>query len=146
MSWQQNAACKGMNPDIFYEPRHAARALITCWSCPVQEQCGVHAEVAEEEYGVWGASLSRLRREHPERIRVRAVLERELRDTRNWVYARELSARLGLERNTVQKVLARMVDAGAVEVRHAGKRVNQWRWKPDADTLPDRNTASTGAR
>ena len=54
MSWQQNAACKGMNPDIFYEPRHAARALITCWSCPVQEQCGEHAEVAEEEYGVWG--------------------------------------------------------------------------------------------
>lgn len=131
MSWRDQAACKGMNPNLFYEPKHAAQALITCWSCPVQQQCGQHADDTAEEYGVWGASLRRLRQEHPERVRARAVIERELRGTRNWVYSRELSLRCGLQTNTVQKTLARMVDSGCVEVRRAGKRLNQWRWKSD---------------
>lgn len=127
-NWRDQAACKGQPVEWFYADKYAARALITCWSCPVATECGRHADLAGEEFGVWGASTKRLRRDHPERINVRAILERELSGCENWVYARELAARLGLERNTVQKVLGRMVDSGVLEVRHAGKRVNQWRW------------------
>lgn len=127
--WRDDAACKGQPVEWFYADKYAARALITCWSCTVANECGQWAEQAGEEFGVWGASTKRLRRDHPDRINVRAVLERELSGCENWVYARELAARLGLERNTVQKVLGRMVAAGVLEVRPAGKRVNQWRWK-----------------
>jgi DNA-binding transcriptional regulator YhcF (GntR family) len=70
-----------------------------------------------------------------ERVNVRAILTAELEGAENWVYARELAARLGLNRNTVQKVLGRMVDAGVLETRMAGTVVKQWRWRQQQEEV-----------
>lgn len=136
VSWRDEAACKGQPTEWFYSTKYAARALIVCNDCPVRHDCDTEAARTPEEFGVWGGSAIRLRRNMPvERINVRAILTRELDGSENWVYARELAARLGLERNTVQKVLSRMVDAGVLETRMAGTTIKQWRWRQEQEEM-----------
>jgi hypothetical protein len=136
MSWRTEAACKGQPTEWFYSTKYAARALIVCNDCPVRRPCNQEAEQAGEEFGVWGGTAVRLRRNMPvERVNVRAILTAELEGAENWVYARELAARLGLNRNTVQKVLGRMVDAGVLETRMAGTTVKQWRWRQQQEEV-----------
>jgi WhiB family transcriptional regulator, redox-sensing transcriptional regulator len=62
--WQDRAACKGMDPTLFFGPEHtevvkekrdreeAAKAV--CRACPVQQECLEHALEAKEAYGIWG--------------------------------------------------------------------------------------------
>ena len=61
--WQLNAACRGMDSEVFFHPdgqRGAARAererkaKAVCESCPVLMQCRDHALKVREPYGVWG--------------------------------------------------------------------------------------------
>jgi len=63
--WRDLAACKGMDPDIFFLKRDqggrngAAKAV--CAGCPVSEEC---LEVgANELSGIWGGLSGRQRRE-----------------------------------------------------------------------------------
>ena len=66
MSWQQNAACRGMDPAIFFPDlgnhNHAAKRV--CAGCPVRIDCLEHALNAGEEFGIWGGLTE------PERRRV----------------------------------------------------------------------------
>lgn len=76
-AWQDLAACRGMNPDMFYPPLQDGRGRIPqsehrlqlaraneakqiCARCPVQPQC---AEAGEFEQGLWGGQTERERRE-----------------------------------------------------------------------------------
>ncbi len=62
--WRQKAACRGVDPDIFYpvseEAAEEARAI--CRSCPVLETCLEWALSSRERDGVWGGATERERR------------------------------------------------------------------------------------
>jgi WhiB family transcriptional regulator, redox-sensing transcriptional regulator len=63
-AWRQRAACRGVDPDIFYpvseEEAEEARAI--CRSCPVVETCLEWALTNRERDGVWGGATERERR------------------------------------------------------------------------------------
>jgi len=62
--WHNRAACRGMDPEIFFpargEPQGKARAV--CAVCPVREECGAFALANGEKYGIWGGMSERERR------------------------------------------------------------------------------------
>lgn len=62
--WRQRAACRGVDPDIFYpvseEEAEEARAI--CGSCAVKELCLEWALAHRERDGVWGGATERERR------------------------------------------------------------------------------------
>jgi Transcription factor WhiB len=53
--WQKRAACRGMDPDIFFPRRGESLepAKAVCSRCPVFRQCKTHAIEYDEDYGVW---------------------------------------------------------------------------------------------
>jgi len=55
-AWRAQAACRGTDPALFYDPHPAAvaAAKTICAACPVRVACAAHAIAAGEEYGVWG--------------------------------------------------------------------------------------------
>lgn len=62
--WRQHAACKGMNPDLFFPSRgeSSREAKATCRSCTVRTECLEHAIAADIRNGVWGGESERARR------------------------------------------------------------------------------------
>lgn len=61
--WQRDAACRGMDVEVFYHPpaerrstkqRRIEQAKTICAGCPVLEQCRRQALTTREPYGVWG--------------------------------------------------------------------------------------------
>ena len=62
--WQDKAACKGMDPTLFFGPEYAETvkekrdredaAKEVCNTCPVREECLEYALDAREAYGIWG--------------------------------------------------------------------------------------------
>ena len=63
--WQQNAACRGLDTEQFYNPDRArgpnkrareAAAKAVCAQCPVVQSCLNWALTAGEPYGVWGGT------------------------------------------------------------------------------------------
>lgn len=71
--WSKDAACKGMDPDIFFPERgdhegvRAAKAV--CLNCPVKIDCR-DAHITERE-GIWGGMSSRERRTYRSKNRER---------------------------------------------------------------------------
>lgn len=63
-TWRDRAACRGIDPEIFYpvsdEEVDAARAI--CAVCPVREACLEHALSSREKEGIWGGCTERERR------------------------------------------------------------------------------------
>ena len=64
LSWRQRAACRGVDPDIFYPAadEDAEEAKGICGICPVREACLEYALVNRERDGVWGGATERERR------------------------------------------------------------------------------------
>lgn len=64
LSWRQRAACRGVDPDVFYPSTDegAEEAKSICRSCPVRESCLEYALVNRERDGVWGGATERERR------------------------------------------------------------------------------------
>jgi WhiB family transcriptional regulator, redox-sensing transcriptional regulator len=62
--WEQQAACRGLDPEIFYpvseEEAEAAKAV--CGQCAVQVSCLEHALGSRERDGVWGGATEKERR------------------------------------------------------------------------------------
>ena len=79
MSWQDRAACGGMEALLFFgpdnEPRSAreireAKAKAVCQTCPVRVQCLDYALRNSIRYGIWGGLNGEERaREHRRRAR-----------------------------------------------------------------------------
>ncbi len=63
-TWRHHAACKGIDPDVFYphEDEEAEAAKEVCGVCPVRQACLEHALGARERDGVWGGATERERR------------------------------------------------------------------------------------
>jgi WhiB family redox-sensing transcriptional regulator len=63
-TWRQHAACRGLDPDIFYPPsdEEAEEAKAVCAECPVRQPCLEHALSHRERDGVWGGLTERERR------------------------------------------------------------------------------------
>jgi WhiB family transcriptional regulator, redox-sensing transcriptional regulator len=62
--WNQQAACKGLDPDIFYpvSDEEAEVAKAVCAQCAVQRDCLEHALGSRERDGVWGGATEKERR------------------------------------------------------------------------------------
>lgn len=70
--WDDVAACKGMDPALFY-PSHGEATefgVAVCSSCPAILDCAVYALRAGEEHGVWGGLSGKQRREIRRRLRL----------------------------------------------------------------------------
>lgn len=62
--WQDRAACKGMDPILFFGPENPESvkekrdredaAKVICHTCPVKHDCLEYALEAREAYGIWG--------------------------------------------------------------------------------------------
>ena len=58
-SWMARAACKGMDPELFFPTHKApntaiAEARKVCARCPVAARCLVYAQANNIGHGVWG--------------------------------------------------------------------------------------------
>ena len=63
-TWRQHAACKGVEPDIFYPATddEAEVAKAVCAICPVRQPCLEYALASRERDGVWGGATEKERR------------------------------------------------------------------------------------
>ena len=64
LAWRQRAACRGVDPDIFYpvSDEEAEDAKAICAICPVRQACLEWALANRERDGVWGGATERERR------------------------------------------------------------------------------------
>jgi WhiB family redox-sensing transcriptional regulator len=55
-TWRHDAACRGMDPDLFFPERGEAPApaVAVCARCPVRDECFAYALAHGEKFGVWG--------------------------------------------------------------------------------------------
>lgn len=55
-SWMADAACRGMDPELFFPERgeDTRTARQVCFSCSVRSHCLDYALDNKEGYGVWG--------------------------------------------------------------------------------------------
>ncbi len=53
--WREIAACKGENPNVFFENEFTDLALTYCRTCLVQAEC-LREAMATKEYGVRGGT------------------------------------------------------------------------------------------
>ncbi len=63
-SWRQHAACRGLDPEIFYpvSDDEAEVAKAVCAGCAVRQACLEHALGSRERDGVWGGATEKERR------------------------------------------------------------------------------------
>ena len=63
-TWRQHAACRGVEPDIFYpaSDEEAEVAKAVCAVCPVRQPCLEYALSSRERDGVWGGATEKERR------------------------------------------------------------------------------------
>ena len=78
-SWQGQANCLGVDPDLFFPERGAStrEAKGVCRGCVVREECLEYALVNGEKFGIWGGLSERERR----RIRRQRTLARQANGT-----------------------------------------------------------------
>ncbi len=64
LAWRQHAACRGVDPDIFYpvSEEDAEEAKAICAACAVHEKCLDFALGNRERDGVWGGATEKERR------------------------------------------------------------------------------------
>lgn len=78
MSWQEEAACAGMGPDLFFPKSGnglSDKAKAICANCEVRVDCLVLALETGEGFGVWGGLTWR------ERKKLRGQIRRGLNPT-----------------------------------------------------------------
>ncbi len=63
-SWQRQANCMGVDPDLFFPERGAStrEAKEVCRGCVVREDCLEYALENGEKFGIWGGMSERERR------------------------------------------------------------------------------------
>lgn len=84
-SWRDHAACRFMDPDLFFPTGTAGAALeeisvakAACVSCPVRDACLQFAFETRQEHGVWGGTTEDERR----RLRRAWAADRRRRNSR----------------------------------------------------------------
>ena len=65
IGWRRQAACRGMDPAIWYPHPDAVKkpwAIAICALCPVRQRCLDHALQRRERLGIWGGKTAGQRR------------------------------------------------------------------------------------
>ncbi|HJR24233.1 MAG TPA: WhiB family transcriptional regulator [Acidimicrobiales bacterium] len=64
LAWRRNAACRGLDPEIFFPALDddVVDAKAVCGACLVQETCLEFALTVREKEGVWGGATEKERR------------------------------------------------------------------------------------
>lgn len=69
LAWRHDAACRDMDPDLFWPlgegataRKQAEEAKSVCAECPVREKCLDWAVETRQDFGVWGGMTERERR------------------------------------------------------------------------------------
>ncbi len=64
MSWEANALCSTVDPNLFFPQTVAIerRAKAVCFGCAVRNECLAEALGKDMEFGVWGGTNERERR------------------------------------------------------------------------------------
>lgn len=72
-SWVDDAACAGMDPDLFFPDRYddPAPAVAVCRTCPVAAACLAEALQRGERSGIWGGTTPTDRRRLTARLAAR---------------------------------------------------------------------------
>ena len=52
-TWRKSAACRGVDPELFYAPETVDEAKTICAGCPVIEACYAYG-LRYESWGIWG--------------------------------------------------------------------------------------------
>lgn len=66
LEWQEAAACRGKDPDLFFPDvgqTWSAEARAICASCEVRVECLEHALAKPEQRGMWGGYSAEERRD-----------------------------------------------------------------------------------
>lgn len=81
ISWQESAACDGMNPNIFFpddaslsaekRSNYEDMAKAICRRCVVRDDCLDYAIARSEQYGIWGGMTAKERNKLPRRGYIR---------------------------------------------------------------------------
>lgn len=63
--WIADAACRGMDPGLFFPDRNEPTGPIKaiCAECPVQADCLDYAIRTGQKYGIWGGTSEKQRRQ-----------------------------------------------------------------------------------
>jgi hypothetical protein len=61
--WKEEAACRDVEIEIFYDPGYESVATSYCSGCPVVELCFDEAMERPERFGVWGGFTAEERKE-----------------------------------------------------------------------------------
>lgn len=61
-AWIEEAACREVDPELFYIPGAERAAQAICRGCDVSDSCLSYALARDEPYGVWGGMTDRQRR------------------------------------------------------------------------------------
>ena len=70
IGWQQNAACRDADPELFFADGVQSAANImaakaVCWQCPVIGDCRAWVAANPQEFGIWGGLTPPQRRGMP---------------------------------------------------------------------------------
>jgi WhiB family transcriptional regulator, redox-sensing transcriptional regulator len=114
-SWQDRAACRGADPDLFFPERgeSADPARQICARCPVRQPCLAYALDIGITQGVWGGLAERERRvlRAPRQRASRRERDRAIAAAGAAGYTRQEIARtFGLSRTSVSRILLRAAD------------------------------------
>lgn len=63
--WRDRAACRGMDPTLFFpgQGESVTEAQAVCSACAVQVECGGYALDSGQRFGIWGGTTERRRRQ-----------------------------------------------------------------------------------
>jgi len=81
-NWQENAACRGIEPEIFFpvSDEEAGPAKAICSTCEVEQLCLFFSFKNRERYGVWGGVTEKERQDMFRRGLAQRVLAKALQD------------------------------------------------------------------
>jgi WhiB family redox-sensing transcriptional regulator len=82
MTWDEEASCRSVDPEVFFPDRpsdHARMAKAICRGCPVRGQCLEFALDARLDHGVWGG-MTEIERRSLRRSRQRRARREALAD------------------------------------------------------------------
>ncbi len=118
--WRDNAACRGMNPSIFFPElgNHNHEAKRVCARCPVAAPCA--QEGAGEDFGIWGGRNPAERHSGNTRASTYVRLETVLTvlRSRRWMKPSQIATRLSMSPEAVRRALYRLKDHGLAHNDH----------------------------
>lgn len=137
--WQSQAACAGVDPDLFYPDRGEStdEAKAVCGACDVRETCLEYALTNRERFGIWGGASENERRvlrraRHASERGTSPVVIPQITDRfrmRPWWTVPQLCAALGFSNGAVTRAINTLATQGLVTLR--GDSIDSarvWEW------------------